>query len=98
MTIVKFTDESINELLEELHNVNIEHLEGRAKDLFYAIMQIADERDKYKSLWEGNYRPVKTLTNLSRKDLEQFCLNLLHENDEQCKRANEIEDLLKKTN
>lgn len=42
------SEEEINEILNELHEVNIEHLENKAKKLFYAIMKIADERDELK--------------------------------------------------
>ena len=42
------SQEETNKILNELHEVNVEHLEDKAKNLFYAIMKIADERDESK--------------------------------------------------
>lgn len=44
--------EEIQDILEELHLVRPEILQPKAKKLFEAIMIIADERDKYKQMYE----------------------------------------------
>lgn len=46
------TKEEIQDILEELHLVRREILQPKAKKLFEAIMIIADERDKYKQMYE----------------------------------------------
>lgn len=46
------TKEEIQDILEELHLVRPEILQPKAKKLFEAIMIIADERDKYKQMYE----------------------------------------------
>ena len=42
------SNEEAQKILDELHEVNIEHLTGKAKRLFEAIMKISDERDMLK--------------------------------------------------
>lgn len=44
------SEEEILDILNELNNVRPEILNDNAKRLFNAIMQIADERDKYINL------------------------------------------------
>lgn len=46
------TKEEIQNILEELHLVRPEILQPKAKKLFEVIMIIADERDKYKQMYE----------------------------------------------
>lgn len=43
------SNEEVQKILDELHEVNIEHLTGKAKRLFEAIMKICDQRDTYKN-------------------------------------------------
>lgn len=40
-------------------------------------------------------RIPQSIKNLSKEQLEEFCINLLHTNDFQVKRANTLEDSLK---
>ena len=44
------SEEEISNILDELNNVRPEVLNEESKRLFNAIMQIADERDKYINL------------------------------------------------
>lgn len=39
------SNEEAQKILDELHEVNIEHLTDEAKRLFEAVMKIANERD-----------------------------------------------------
>ena len=45
------SEEEIQNILDELNTVRPEVLNKEAKRLFEAIMQIADDRDKYKDLY-----------------------------------------------
>lgn len=40
------SNNEIEKILDELHDINVNDLTGRARNLFYAIMKIADERDE----------------------------------------------------
>lgn len=42
------TEKELQDILDELHEVDIEHLNEKALRLFKAIMKIADQRDLYK--------------------------------------------------
>lgn len=42
------TEKELQDILDELHQVDIEHLNEKALRLFKAIMKIADQRDLYK--------------------------------------------------
>lgn len=42
------TEKELQDILDELHEVDIEHLNEEALRLFKAIMKIADQRDLYK--------------------------------------------------
>lgn len=42
------TEKELQDILDELHQVDIEHLNEEALRLFKAIMKIADQRDLYK--------------------------------------------------
>lgn len=44
---MKFSKEEIQQILDDMHGVRIEALQGESRELFYAIMQIADQRDEY---------------------------------------------------
>ena len=58
--------EDINEILEYMHKVNPSELSGDARKLFYAIMQIADERDEYMA----NNIELLTFIRNTKKDKE----------------------------
>jgi len=59
------SEEEAQKVLDEMHNVRPEKLNGEAKRLFHAIMTIADERDNYKELYnqetEESQRVIKHL-------------------------------------
>ena len=44
------SEEELIETLREFEKNRVEQLEEPARNLFYAIMKIADERDKYKEI------------------------------------------------
>lgn len=46
-------DDELIEILKEFNKNRVEQLPEGAKKLFYAIMKIADERDKYKKMYEA---------------------------------------------
>ena len=63
------SNEEANKVLEELHEVRPEKLNGKAKRLFEAIMKIADARDKAESdLYEANNRINDLLDLVKQKD------------------------------
>lgn len=47
------TDDELIEILKEFNEEIAEKLPENARKLFYAIMKIADERDKYKAMYEA---------------------------------------------
>lgn len=49
-------EKEAQKILDDLQGVRPEMLTGEAKRLFDAIMTIADERDKYKKLYEEESR------------------------------------------
>jgi len=63
------SNEEINQILEELHEVRPEKLNDKAKRLFEAIMKIADSRDKAEAdLYEANNRINDLLDLDTQKD------------------------------
>ena len=63
------TNEEANKVLEELHEVRPEKLNDKAKRLFEAIMEIADERDSVKAdLYEANNRIDDLLDTIKLKE------------------------------
>lgn len=44
------SEEELIETLRTFENKRVEQLEEPARNIFYAIMKIADERDKYKNI------------------------------------------------
>ena len=60
------SEEEISNILDELNNVRPEVLNEESKRLFNAIMQIADERDKYINLAKKQTQ----LINLMAEDLK----------------------------
>lgn len=47
------TDDELIEILKEFNENRVEQLPESARKLFYVIMKIADERDKYKAMFEA---------------------------------------------
>ncbi len=47
------TDDELIEILKEFNENRVEQLPESARKLFYAIMKITDERDKYKAMYEA---------------------------------------------
>lgn len=47
------TDDELIEILKEFNENRVEQLPESARKLFYAIISIADERDKYKAMYEA---------------------------------------------
>ena len=63
------SNEEINQILEELHEVRPEKLNEKAKRLFEAIMKIADARDKAEAdLYEANNRINDLLDIVKQKE------------------------------
>lgn len=58
------SNEEIQNVLDELNTVRPEVLNTEAKKLFEAIMQIADDRDKYKDLYN---KKIDKINNLLKK-------------------------------
>lgn len=61
------SEEELIETLKEFEKNRVEKLKEPSKNLFYAIMKIADERDKYKEILDK----IKELT-LQRKRCEDL--------------------------
>lgn len=61
--------DDIRMILDEMHLLSPEELTSKAKRLFCAIMSIADERDKYKSLYENEKDHSDTLERILNKVL-----------------------------
>ena len=65
------SNEEVEKVLEELHEVRPEKLNDKAKRLFEAIMKIADSRDKAEAdLYEANHRINDLLDIVKDKDKE----------------------------
>lgn len=76
-----------NELIEILKEFN-------ARNLFNAIMDIADSRDKYKSLYENEKDKNDTLKKIIKK-IEEYIKNIDEEEFVNAEHYVEILDLLK---
>lgn len=69
------SEEELIETLKEFEKNKVEQLKEPSKNLFYAIMKIADERDKYKIVldkikerhWKTRRNYVEDLTKLYDK-------------------------------
>lgn len=57
----------IEDILNEMHLINPEELSPKARKLFNAIMEIADDRDKYKALYENEKSHSDTLSHIIDK-------------------------------
>lgn len=86
--VMKINSEDINVLLEEMHDVDISHLNKRATKLFYAIMQIADERDLLRTKYN---KALELLLNYNMPcEIDGF--NTKEENIEYCSRNCSVDD------
>ena len=54
-------DNELIEILKEFDEKRVEQLNDNARKMFYAIMELADSRDKYKSLYENEKDHTDTL-------------------------------------
>lgn len=59
----------LKKMLNDMHLLHPEELAPKAKELFNAIMQIADERDKYRLLYENEKSHSETLEKIIDKIL-----------------------------
>lgn len=64
--------EELIRILKEFQRKYPEELEGGEKRLFDAIMEIADDRDKYKSLYENEKDHTDTLMRIIKKTKEKI--------------------------
>ena len=93
-------DNELIEILKEFDEKRVEQLNDNARNLFNAIMSIADSRDKYKSLYENEKDHTDTLKRIIKK-IEEYIEELYDDTDDttcydidkNCKR--EILNLLK---
>lgn len=60
------------EILKEFDEKRVEQLNDNARNLFYAIMDIADSRDKYKSLYENEKAHTDTLKRIIKEVKENL--------------------------
>ena len=67
-------EEELIKVLKEMDKKRVEELELNSRKLFDAIMKIADERDKYKSLYENEKEHTDTLKRIIKK-VEHIVIN-----------------------
>ena len=60
-------DNELIEILKEFDEKRVEQLNDNARNLFNAIMDIADSRDKYKSLYENEKDHTDTLKRIIKE-------------------------------
>ena len=84
------SEEEIQNILDELNTVRPEVLNTEAKRLFEAIMQIADDRDKYKN---ALIKRIKYCNELE-KDLFENCSNYVVSKDKIREEIEEIKQIL----
>ena len=63
-------EEELIKALKEMDKKRVEELELNSRKLFDAIMKMADERDKYKSLYENEKDKNDTLNRIIKKTEE----------------------------
>lgn len=69
-------DNELIEKLKEFDERRVEQLNDNARNLFNAIMDIADSRDKYKSLYENEKEHTDTLKRIIKK-IEEYCNSII---------------------
>ena len=67
-------EEELIKALKEMDKKRVEELEPNSRKLFDAIMKIADERDKYKSLYQNEKEHTDTLKRII-KNIEEYIEN-----------------------
>ena len=67
-------DNELIEILKEFDEKRVEQLNDNARKMFYAIMELADSRDKYKSLYENEKDHTDTLKRIIKK-VEHIVIN-----------------------
>lgn len=87
-------EEELIKALKEMDKKRVEELEPNSRRLFDAIMKIADERDKYKSLYENEKDHTDTLKRIIKK-IEEYIQNIDEEEFVNTEHHVEILDLLK---
>ena len=65
-------DNELIEILKEFDEKRVEQLNDNARNLFNAIMSIADSRDKYKSLYENEKDHTDTLKRIIKEVKENL--------------------------
>ena len=65
-------EEELIKVLKEMDKKRVEELEPNSRKLFDAIMKIADERDKYKSLYENEKEHTDTLKRIIKEVKENL--------------------------
>ena len=68
-------EEGLIKILREMDKKRVEELDKNTKKVFDAVMKIADERDKYKSLYENEKSHVDTLKRIIKK-IEEYIRNI----------------------
>ena len=67
-------EEGLIKILREMDKKRVEELDKNTKKVFDAVMKIADERDKYKSLYENEKEHTDTLKRIIKK-VEEYIEN-----------------------
>ena len=75
------SEEELIETLRAFEKNRVEQLEEPARNLFYAIMKIADERDRLNNIINEIYTKAND-TNITSLDLRDYILNNLGEDKE----------------
>jgi hypothetical protein len=66
------SNEEVQKILDSMHGINPENLQGEAKKLFEAIMKIADERDSLRKTVER-----QNLEIISQKQVHDYDLKMI---------------------
>ena len=74
-------EEELIRALKEMNKKRVEELEPNSRKLFDAIMELADSRDKYKSLYENEKDHTDTLKRIIKK-IEENLQELYIANDD----------------
>lgn len=73
-------EEELIKALKEMDKKRVEELEQNSRKLFDAIMKIANERDKYKSLYQNEKEHTDTLKRIINRCVEEI-YNLIDDCD-----------------
>lgn len=65
-------DNELIEILKEFDEKRVEQLNDNVRKMFYAIMELADSRDKYKSLYENEKDHTDTLKRIIKGVKEEI--------------------------